>query len=66
MKITEESINHNAIRLIKELVGSSYDMIMPYSENYQNTEERGFMLMTLGEINGIINMADAMKEVLKA
>ena len=65
MKITEESINHNAIRLIKELVGTSYDMIMPNSENYQNTEERGFMLMTLGEINGIINLADALKEVLK-
>jgi len=66
MKITEESINHNAIRLIKELVGSSYDMIMPNSGNYQNTEERGYMLMTLGEIQGVLDMAQAMKEVLKA
>ena len=66
MKIDEASINDKAIKLIKELVGSSYDMIMPNSENYQNTEERGYMLMTLGEIQGVLDMAQAMKEVLKA
>jgi hypothetical protein len=29
-------------------------------------EERGYFLMTIGEIAGIIEMADAMKEVLKS
>ena len=67
MKITIEDVNHNAVRLIKDLVGTAYDIIMPNdSGNYQNTEERGFMLMTLGEIQGVLNMAQAMKEVLKA
>ena len=66
MKITEESINHNAICLIKDLAGTSYDMIMTDKDNdYEYAEERGFMLMTLGEINGIIDLADALKEVLK-
>ena len=67
MKLDEASIDHNAVRLIKDLVGTSYDMIMPNdSGNYQNTEERGYMLMTLGEIQGVLDMAQAMKEVLKA
>lgn len=61
MKIDTESINHNAVRIIKDLVESRYDMIMEAT-----AEERGYFLMTLGEIAGIIEMADAMKEVLKA
>jgi hypothetical protein len=60
MKIDEESINHNAVRMIKDLVESRYDMIMDAT-----AEERGYLLMTLGEIAGIIEMANAMKEVLK-
>lgn len=31
-----------------------------------SAKERGYMLMTLGEIAVIIEMADVMKEVLKA
>ena len=61
MRISEENINHNAVSLIKDLVESRYDMIMEAT-----AEERGYLLMTLGEIAGIIEMADAMKEVLKA
>jgi hypothetical protein len=61
MKIDEKSINHNAVRMIKELTESRYDMIMDATN-----EERGYLLMTIGEIAGIIEMADAMKEVLKA
>lgn len=61
MRICEECINHNAVRLIKDLVESRYDMIMEAT-----AEERGYLLMTIGEIAGIIEMADAMKEVLKA
>lgn len=62
MKINEECINHNAVRMIKDLLESRYDLI---EEDKQN-QERGYLLMTIGEIAGIIEMADAMKEVLKA
>ena len=62
MKIGYENINHNAVRLIKDLLESRYDLIEVDKQN----QERGFLLMTLGEIAGIIEMADAMKEVLKA
>lgn len=62
MKIDEECINHNAVRMIKDLLESRYELI---EEDKQN-QERGYLLMTIGEIAGIIEMADAMKEVLKA
>ena len=61
MKIDEECINHNAVRMIKDLLESRYELI---EEDKQN-QERGYLLMTIGEIAGIIEMADAMKEVLK-
>lgn len=61
MKIDEECINHNAVRMIKELVECRYEMITEAT-----AEERGNLLMTLGEIAGIIEMAEVMKEVLKA
>ena len=63
MKIDIESINHNALRLISELADSRYELIM---NKDKVKEERGYMLMTLGEIGGIIEMANAMKEVLKS
>ena len=61
MKIYNENIDHNAVRLIKDLVESRYELI---EEDKQN-QERGYLLMTIGEIAWIIEMADAMKEVLK-
>jgi hypothetical protein len=61
MKIDEKSINHNAVRLIKDLIEGRYVMI----EEDKQSLERGYLLMTIGEIAGIIEMADAMKEVLK-
>jgi hypothetical protein len=62
MKIDEKSINHNATMMIKDMLESRYELI---EEDKQN-QERGYLLMTIGEIAGIIEMADAMKEVLKA
>ena len=62
MKIDTESINHNAVRMIKDLLESRYDLI----EEDKQDQELGYLIMTLGEIAGIIEMADAMKEVLKA
>lgn len=60
VKIDIESINHNAVMMIKDLIESRYEMI-----GDATAEERGYMLMTLGEIAGVIEMANAMKEVLK-
>ena len=62
MKIDEKSINHNAVRMIKDLLESRYELI----EEDKQSLERGYLLMTLGEIAGIIEMANAMKEVLKS
>jgi hypothetical protein len=61
MRINEECINHNAVRLIKDLLESRYDLI----EEDKQDQELGYLIMTLGEIAGIIEMANAMKEVLK-
>lgn len=62
MKIDESCINHNAVKLIDALVESRYELI-----DGKNPEvERGFVLMTLGEIAGVIEMENVMKEVLKA
>ena len=63
MKISEGDINYNAVSLIKDLVESRYDLIENNEQNQM--QERGYLLMTIGEIAGIIEMADAMKEVLK-
>ena len=62
MRICAENINYNAVRMIKDMLEARYDLI---EEDKQN-QERGYLIMTLGEIAGIIEMADAMKEVLKA
>lgn len=64
MRISKENINYNAVRMIKDLVESRYDMIENNEQNQM--QERGYLIMTLGEIAGIIEMADVMKEVLKA
>lgn len=58
MKIDVESINHNALRLIKNELEPLYDFI--------GDEHMGdYCLATLAEIRGITLMADAMKEVLR-
>ena len=61
MRINTENINYNAVRLIKDLIESRYELV----EEDKPNQERGYMLMTIGEIAGVIEMAEAMKEVLK-
>jgi len=61
MRITEDTINHNAVRIIDDLTSNCYGMI---AENKQN-EERDFLLMTMGEIQGVCDLTRALKEVLK-
>ena len=58
MKIGEEDINQNALRLISEL--NVWDL----AGNEDGDD--GFRIMTLGYINGVTELARALKEVLKA
>ena len=58
MKIGEQDINHNAVRLINEL--DVWDLAGDEEGN------DGFRIMTLGYIRGVTALADALKEVLKA
>lgn len=60
MKIDESCINHNALRLIDEAIDSPFE----YCEEKPDSDH--MRLLVLGEIRGIIQMANAMKEVLKA
>lgn len=55
MKITEECINHNALRLIAEIAREAW--------NVWSDERDAVKYLT--HIDGIINLADALKEVLK-
>ena len=62
MKIDESCIDHNTVRLIRDLIDTRYELI----DNDKPAQERGYTLMTLGEIAGVIEMAEAIKEVLRA
>lgn len=58
MKIDEASINHNIVRLIEEECGTVTDCIAD-----QNRLE--WLIYTIAKIEGIIDMGNAMKEVLE-
>lgn len=60
MKIDESCINHNAVRLIGEMISELYE----FTDKDENMEN--MRIATLGEIRGICQMAEFMKEVLKA
>ena len=60
MKIDEGCINHNALRVIKTVLSS------PAKLAEQETIDRNAVnLMMLGAISGVIDLAEALKEVLK-
>lgn len=59
MKITEDCINHNAMRIIDE-TNVPYEM---YEANDDADHQR---LITMGYVRGVLDMAQVMKEVLKA
>ena len=59
MKIDESCINHNAVRLIGEMVSELYEF------TDQDASMENMRIATLGEIRGICQMADVMKEVLR-
>lgn len=58
MKIDEACINHNAVRLINEIMGNPYE----YGDQDESTDH--LRLLTLGEVRGVLDMAEAMKAVL--
>ena len=62
MKIDDACIDHNTVRLIRDLIDTRYELI----DNDNPAQEREYTLMTLGEIAGVIEMAEAIKEVLRA
>lgn len=61
MKIDEGCIDHNVTRLVTELTENIYDG-MPDDKVYTLV----FAYMTLAEIRGVVEMAEVLKEVLKA
>lgn len=58
MKITEDCINHNAIKLISENNN-------PWETCDPNGDSNNIRIAMLGYIQGVTDMAEAMKEVLK-
>ena len=59
MRIDEACINHNAVRLINEIVGIPYE----YGDQDESTDH--LRLLTLGAVRGVLDMAETMKKVLK-
>lgn len=59
MRINVENIDYNTVRLIKERVEYLWEMLGEGLEDHHR-------IATLAEINGILAMAETMKEVLKA
>lgn len=60
MKIDESSINHNALRMIKEVVGIPWE----YCDTTDHDAD-GCRIVTLGAVYGVILLADELKQLLK-
>lgn len=59
MKITEDCINHNAMKLIDE-------SNLPWEMYEANDDADHQRLISMGYNSGVMDMAKVMKEVLKA
>ena len=64
MKIDESCINHNALRLIENFAEDPY-YLCKCDDDKSVEQNFRIALMTMSEINGVLMMANAMKEVLK-
>lgn len=62
MKIDEGCINHNAVRVIKSILT---DIQKLDDETLKGLDKHSVNLMMLSAISGVIEMTDALKEVLK-
>lgn len=56
MKIDESDINHNAVRLIKDL--------MPWDMCDRADSDDNLRIMSLGYIQGVCDLAEELKKVL--
>ena len=59
MKITEDCINHNAMKLIDK-------SNLPWEMYEANDDADHQRLISMGYNSGVLDMAEAMKEVLKS
>lgn len=59
MRITEDCINHNAMQIIDE-------NNVPWEMYEANDDADHQRLITMGYVRGVLDMAEAMKEVLKS
>ena len=64
MKIDENCINHNALRLIDEILSDPYGLCYIDGDKTDETNFR-IAMVDMGTISGVLSMAKAMKEVLK-
>ena len=65
MKIDEICINHNVVRIIKDIVQDPYTL----AYNVTSADERSNLnvtMLTLGEIHGVIALADELKKVFES
>jgi len=60
MELDENNINRIALRIVRELVTIRYDLTVDNKE-----EEREYMLMTLGEIGGVVDLAEELVKEVK-
>lgn len=60
MKIDEACINHNVVRLVDEMTAALYE----FSD--ANDQDDHVRISTLGGIRGVCDLANVLKEVLKA
>lgn len=58
MKIDEECINHNLVRVIDDIIGCPYE--------YGDGDSDHMRIMTLGAIRGELDLAEELKKVVKA
>jgi len=59
MKIDEACINHNVTRLTAEILNPLYETLN------DNSQDNLYRIENLGEIKGMLMLADALKEVLR-
>lgn len=59
MKIDADSIEHNAYRLIKDISTTMYDILS------DTGDDNLLRVETIGEVRGIIMLAEELKEALK-
>lgn len=63
MKIDESCINHNVVVLLKEITSNAEETVFVTGKDKDSYAELAYLW---GYARGVIEMADALKEVLKA